>query len=183
VTPARQPVCPACLSPADASGDFCPRCGTLFIDGVTCERHPAVPALGACAICATPFCGECGRPSGPTFLCRDHASYEVYQGMARVRGTFDPVLVVFLRSCLEQEGFHPFVFSRKASTIHIGGPEYTSFMSSGDSPKVIVNEFKLLVPCPEVLEAEALLSRLDADSDRPTPEAAGPLPDGPTGSP
>ena len=156
--------CPVCAASVQPDSDFCPRCGSLFLDGVTCERHPSLPAIGACVICAVPFCREC-RASSIPHLCDVHASYEIYEGMARIYGTFDPVHADYLRSCLEQEGLHPFVYSRKASSIHIGGPEYTGFMSSGDSPRVIVNEFKLLVPCAEVLESEAILKTLEAPAD------------------
>jgi hypothetical protein len=163
--------CSACAATIAPDSEFCPRCGSLLIGGVTCEHHPSIEAVGACVICATPFCSQCGPASGMPFLCNLHSSYEVYEGMARIYGTFDPVHAEFLRGCLEQEGFHPFVYSRKASSIHIGGPEYTGFMSSGDSPRVIVNEFKLLVPCGEVLEAETILRQLDAP--------AGTVPDSP----
>jgi hypothetical protein len=126
-------------------------------------------AIGVCAICSAPICAACGKQAESTFLCRAHESYEIYQGLARILGTFDSVHVQYLKGCLEQEGLHPFVYSRKSNPIPIGGPEYTLFMSSGDSRRVIVNEFKLLVPCAEVIEAEALLKQLDAPS-APSPE-------------
>jgi len=161
VTDERVIRCPACSARTERESDFCPRCGSLLIGGVTCEHHASIEAVGACVICATPFCSQCGTPSGIPLLCALHSSYEIYEGMARIYGTYDPVHVEFLRSCLEQEGFHPFVYSRKASSIHIGGPEYTGFLSSGDSPRVIVNEFKLLVPCAEAVAAGALLKEVD----------------------
>jgi hypothetical protein len=163
-------LCPRCAADVEPDSDFCPRCGSLFVDGAACLGHPSTAAIGVCAICSSPICAECGKLSGSTFLCNPHSSYEIYQGLARIYGSIDPVHAEFLQSCLEQERLHPFVYSRKASPIHIGGPEYTGFMSSGDSPRVIVNEFKLLVPCGEVLEAEALLKELDAHVG-PTPDS------------
>lgn len=162
--------CSFCAAAVDPESDFCPRCGSLFLDRVDCEQHPSTRAIGACVICASPVCASCGRLSGMAYLCNRHVSYEIYQGLARIHGSIDPVHVEYLRGCLEQEGFHPFVYSRKASPIHIGGPEYTGFMSSGDSPRVIVNEFKLLVPCAEAIEAEALVKELYASSE----DQAGP---------
>ena len=163
--------CPSCDAAIEPDSDFCRRCGSILVGGVTCEHHPSIEAVGACVICAAPFCSRCGAASGVPRLCKDHSSYEIYEGMARVYGTFDPVHVEFLRGCLEQEGLHPFVYSRKASSIHIGGPEYTGFMSSGDSPRVIVNEFKLLVPCIEALRAKALVEELERPPEsRPAQE-------------
>jgi hypothetical protein len=156
--------CPDCGADFETDSDYCPRCGSLFARGVECVNHPGTPAEGVCVICATPVCGACKSRSNHPILCDDHFIYETYQGMARVYGGTDPVHVEFLRSCLEQEGFHPFVYSRKATPIHIGGPDYTHFMSSGDSMHIIVNEFKLLVPFTEVIAAEAFLKRLDAPS-------------------
>jgi hypothetical protein len=56
---------------------------------------------------------------------------------------------------------HPFLYSRKASAISIGGPDHTTFRASGEYDGHIINEVKVLVPCQEVLEAEKLLRDLE----------------------
>ncbi len=86
---------------------------------------------------------------------------EIYEGMARVFGGSDVPQVEFVKSCLEKEGFHPVIFSRKASPISLGAPDYTLFRASGEFDGHIVNEYKIMVPCQEFIEAEAKLKELD----------------------
>ncbi|MFH0992397.1 MAG: hypothetical protein V1799_20545 [bacterium] len=43
----------------------------------------------------------------------------------RVFGSSDAVQVEFAKGSLETAGLHPFIFSRKASPISIGGLDYT----------------------------------------------------------
>jgi RNA polymerase subunit RPABC4/transcription elongation factor Spt4 len=152
--------CPRCHTEVDATDDFCPNCGELFAEGPVCYNHQDREAGGVCIICCLPFCTNCARMVQGRFLCDKHKSYEIYQGMARVFGDSDATQVEFAKSCLENAGLHPFVYSRKASPISLGGPEYTLFRASGDYNGHIVNEFKLMVPCQEVVAAEAALREL-----------------------
>jgi hypothetical protein len=94
------------------------------------------------------------------FLCHDHAALEIYEGMARAFGSSDAVQVEFAKSSLETAGFHPFVFARKVSPLSIGSPDYTLFRVAGEYDGHIINEYKLMVPCQEVLEAELKLREL-----------------------
>lgn len=152
--------CARCRNPVRGSDDYCMHCGALLVDGVTCHHHPSNPAAGVCVVCALPFCASCGGFVNYVFLCEAHTTYEIYQGMARVYGSSDAVQIDFAKSCLQEAGLHPFVYSRKASPISMGGPEYTLFRASGEYDGHILNEFKLLVPCHEVLEAEQRLKDL-----------------------
>jgi hypothetical protein len=43
----------------------------------------------------------------------------------------------------------------------LGGPDYSLFRASGEYDGHIINEFKLMVPCQEVEEAEAMLKELE----------------------
>lgn len=149
--------CDQCRNPVQESDDYCVHCGALFVDGITCRTHPSTPVAGVCVVCSLPGCASCGGLVNYVFLCETHSAYEIYQGMARVYGSSDSVQVEFLKSCLQKAGLHPFVFSRKVS---MGGLNYTLFRASGDFDGHIVNEFKLLVPCYEVLEAEQKLKEL-----------------------
>ena len=68
--------------------------------------------------------------------------------------------VEFAKNSLETDELHPFVYTRKASPISIGGPDYTLFRASGEYDGHIVNEFKLMVPCQEFPIAEQKLREL-----------------------
>ncbi|MEJ2103889.1 MAG: hypothetical protein P8X47_04845 [Ignavibacteriaceae bacterium] len=81
--------------------------------------------------------------------------------MARVYGSSDFAQVNYIKSCLEQESLHPFIYSRKASPMHLGGTDYSLFRASGDFNGHIINEIKLMVPCSEVLDAEKIISELE----------------------
>lgn len=153
--------CENCELEIDESSDFCPRCGTLFSEGIKCTNHPSVDADYVCVICSDPFCKRCGSIVAGVFLCEIHDSYEIYEGMARVYGSSDVAQVNFVKDCLEQQSLHPFIYSRKASPMHLGGSDYSLFRASGDFNGHIINEVKVMVPCSEVLEAEKIIEELD----------------------
>ncbi|MDZ7262855.1 MAG: hypothetical protein ONB05_12220 [candidate division KSB1 bacterium] len=153
--------CIVCDHQVQEGDEFCPNCGTLFEDNVFCENHPKQEAQGVCIICCLPFCQQCGERVNDLFLCATHSNYEIYQGMARVFGNSDVTLTEYARQCLEQAGLHPFLYSRKASPISVGGPDYRLFQASGEFDGHIINEIKVMVPCPEVPEAEKLLRDLE----------------------
>jgi hypothetical protein len=77
-----------------------------------------------------------------------------------VYGVSDEVTAHFALDCLKNGGLHPFLFSRKASAISIGGSDHTTFRASGEYDGHIINEVKVLVPCQEVQRAEKLLKDL-----------------------
>ena len=157
----RKHLCVNCNFEADADSDYCPRCGTLFIKNIKCENHSKDKAEGVCVICGNPFCDKCIYPVNNIFLCTEHDGYEIYEGMARVFGTSDEIQIHYVESCLKENSFHPFVYSRKSSPMHLGGTDYSLFRASGDFDGHIINEIKLMVPCSEVLEAEKLLSEIN----------------------
>ena len=156
----KQAYCDNCELEVDEDSDFCPRCGTLFVKGVKCTNHPSRDADYVCVICSEPFCKECGTTVSGIFLCSQHDSYEIYEGMARVYGSSDVAQVNYIKGCLEQESLHPFIYSRKASPMQLGGSDYSLFRASGDFDGHIINEVKLMVPCSEVLSAEKIISEL-----------------------
>jgi hypothetical protein len=154
-------LCSNCSFKADDDSDYCPRCGTLFIENVKCENHIKKETEGICVICGKPFCSNCGHPVNNIFLCNDHDCYEIYEGMARVFGTSDEIQIHYVKSCLEENSFHPFIYSKKSTPMQLGGDDKTLINLSGSGEEKIINEIKLLVPCSEVLEAEKLISEIN----------------------
>jgi hypothetical protein len=82
--------------------------------------------------------------------------------MARVYGVSDEAAASYVSDCLFKKGLHPFLYSRKASPISIGGSDYTLFRASGEYDGHIINEIKVMVPCSEVLEAEKVLHAIES---------------------
>ena len=154
-------LCDNCELGIKEDSEYCPRCGTLFINGTYCENHPKVEAGGVCVICSLPFCERCGHRVNNVFLCNVHDSYEIYEGMARVFVSSDEAQLLYLKECLEENGLHPFVYSRKSSPMHLGGSDYSLFRASGDFNGHLINEIKLMVPCSEVLDAEKIITEID----------------------
>jgi len=153
-------VCSNCDHEVQESDEFCPNCGSLFIDDVTCSNHPKTEAEGVCIICVMPYCKQCGSWVGGKFLCAQHEDYEIYEGMARVYGVSDEALAQYAANELERAGLHPFIYSRKSSPLSIGGSSYTLFRASGEFDGHIINELKVMVPCQEVIEAEKILAKI-----------------------
>lgn len=153
--------CPRCRETVQPDDDFCPHCGDLFLENVTCSLHPDRSAAGVCIICTKPFCSECGGWTNRRFLCNDHSGYEIYEENVRVFGSSDVVQVEFAADCLRKEGLHAVIFSRKASPLSMGAPDYTLFRASGEFDGHIINELKVMVPAQEVLEAQQKLRELE----------------------
>lgn len=155
-----QLICSMCKREVVRSDDFCPYCGDMLGANVACTHHHNVPAEGVCIICAEPSCAGCGQWVYSTYRCTHHAAYEIIEGMVRVYGVSDVAQAEFAVTCLKQAGIQSVVFSRKASPISIGGPDYTLFTASGDFDGHLINEIKVMVPCREVIQAEKVLSDL-----------------------
>jgi len=152
-------ICSNCKREIETDSDFCPTCGFLIIEDIKCTIHTSADADYVCVICSAPFCNNCGVIVSGIFLCAEHDFYEVYEGMARVYGSSDFAQVNYIKDCLEQATLHPFIYSRKASPMHLGGTDYSLFRASGDFHTI--NEIKVMVPCAEVLAAEQIINELD----------------------
>lgn len=150
-------ICKFCENEVSKDLDFCPYCGTLFIDDVKCANHTENDAKAVCLICEEPYCKECGKFTGKKFLCSVHQDYEIYQGMAKVFGSSDHVHCNYLADMLKQEGINAFVYVRKTSPISVGGVDYSLFRASGEYNGHIINEEKVMVPFHQVLEAEKII--------------------------
>ena len=151
-------ICGFCESAVSREAEFCPECGTLFIEDVTCENHPDVPAEGACIICELPYCKECGYRVNKIFLCDRHSDYEIYEGMAKVFGTPEESIAEYIISLLIREGIHPVKFSREGP---YGSSRYLNSIigTEGNRMGNLITEIKVLVPCNEVIKAAEILSK------------------------
>jgi len=155
-------LCDTCELEIETDSDFCPRCGTIFIEEVKCEDHPENEAEGVCVICTKPCCKNCGYAGKDVFLCNEHENIETYQGLAKVYGTFDEIQVQFIKQCLEEKGLHPFIFSKKSTALHLGGIDHaliTSAINPGKND--VMNEIKLLTPFSELMEAKETINELE----------------------
>jgi len=152
--------CEACNNSVKEDDDFCPYCGSLFIDEIFCENHNDILADGVCIICYIPFCKKCGAKINNRFLCNQHSNYEIYEGMAKVYGTLDNTSAQYAKTCLEQDGLHPVLFCRH-SPYGGSGFAYSLFEAAGDYLGNAVTEIKVMVPCQEALKAKEVLKYID----------------------
>jgi hypothetical protein len=153
-------LCRNCQNPVTETDEFCARCGRLMIVNISCRHHPERSAGGVCVVCQTPLCGECERRVNNVFLCAKHSGYEIHQGMARVFGIDDFAQADYVRGCLEQAELHPLLYSRKARAVSVGGQDRSLCGDAGDCSGHI-REFKVMVPCPELVKAEQVLRALE----------------------
>ncbi len=157
--------CDFCGNEISGDAEFCGKCGTLFLDDVSCFNHPDEEAKGVCAICHQAYCKRCGLRVNGIFLCNEHADYEIYEGMAKVFGSSDEQKIIYLKSILEKNNLHPFLYSRKSTSLNLGGADYLAAAHlSGGKDGNLVYEIKLLVPCAEVLQAENIIDEIDQSS-------------------
>lgn len=149
-------VCSRCKQPMQEGAAFCLLCGTPFSDALRCTEHTQEIAAGVCVTCRRPCCRACGKDVRKTFLCNHHASYESYEGMARVFGSTDVLQAQHASGALEQAGLHPFVFSRT----RFPRADVSSFFSFPQVYERTIPEQKVMVPFAEILEAERVLGEL-----------------------
>jgi hypothetical protein len=151
--------CTHCHASVTQQDTFCPNCGSLFSDGLRCSNHKSAEAAGVCVICSKPYCEKCGKETNAIFLCDPHWQYEILEGMARVFGTIDNVQAQYVTSCLEQAGYHPFLYSRRFNP---GSGMINTWAKAGirNFGKHPIVELKVLVPFSEVLKSEKTLHEL-----------------------
>jgi len=159
-------LCDFCGTEISSDSEFCLKCGTIFIDYTSCFNHSDDDARGVCTICHQAYCKKCGLRVNNVFLCNEHSDYEIYEGMARVFGSSDEQQVNYYKSILEDNNLHPFLYSRKASPLSMGGVDYSLFRASGEYDGHIINEIKLMVPCSEVLQAEKIIDEIEESTSQ-----------------
>jgi len=148
--------CEVCNNQVKEDDDFCPYCGSLFIEEIFCENHNEILADGVCVICCIPFCNKCGAIKDNYFLCEQHSNYEIIEGMVRVYETLDITAIQYVKACLENDGLHPVLFSRN-SPWGDSRPSQSLFNTTGSFS---VNN-KIMVPSQEVLKAEEILKSIN----------------------
>lgn len=105
----------------------------------------------------------------PFFICpqykfslsNEHHEYDIYERMTCVYGLSDSTQIEYAKSCLEQNDLHPFIYSRKRTTFHLGGTDYSLFHASGEFDSHLINEIKLMIPFQELIRAEKILDELN----------------------
>jgi hypothetical protein len=153
-------ICINCKNAIAESDEYCTNCGIILSEDKKCYLHKDIEALGICLVCLKLCCKKCGLFVNNAFLCNEHSNYEIIEGMGRVYGSSDELELSFYKDMLEKEGLHPFIYSRKASPISLGGVDYSLFRASGEYDGHIINELKLMVPLGEMLKAERILESL-----------------------
>lgn len=159
-------MCDFCGAEISEETEFCLKCGTLFVDDLTCFNHPDDDARGVCVICHQAYCKKCGLRVNGAFLCDQHSNYEIYEGMVRVFGSSDEQQVNYYKSILEENNLHPFIYERKTSPLSIGGVDYSIFNAGDDTGKRLASEIKLMVPCSEFLQAEKIIDELEHSTEQ-----------------
>src|SRR3990170_7432502 len=82
-------VCLNCEFVVNNNDEYCPNCGTIFIEDKKCYIHKEIEADGICLICLKPYCKKCGLQVNIVFLCNEHSRYEIIEGMGRIYGSSD----------------------------------------------------------------------------------------------
>ena len=165
--------CKQCGIDVKEQDTYCPNCGTIFAEHIVCSNHLSADAAGMCVICRKPFCKDCCVWVEVCFVCNEHSEFEIYEGMAKVYETTDNVQSQFVTSCLEQGGFHPFLYSRRfnpGADIANITKMYRVF------GKHTIAGLKVLVPFEEALNARDFVkellspSNIVAEGDATTPK-------------
>ena len=155
--------CSNCEAQIVSDDEYCSHCGLILLEEKKCYLHKEDEAQGTCLICLKLCCNKCGLFVNRVYLCNEHSSYEIIEGMARVYGSSDNLEIEYYNDILEKEELHPFIYSRKRNPFSFGKFEYSLFEASGEYDGHLINEIKLMMPLKEVLEAEKILEPLIND--------------------
>ncbi len=156
-------ICSKCEDEIKNDDEYCRNCGTVLVEDKKCYMHKEADAEGVCLICLKHSCNKCGLYVNNIFLCNEHSEYEIIEGMARVYGSSDSLELEYYNDILKNEGLHPFLFSRKSSSIPLDNFDHLLFKGSTDYYGHSKNEIKLMLPLKEVIEAEKILEPLMDD--------------------
>jgi len=142
--------CYYCGEEITDDSDFCPHCGTLFVDGkdIFCDEHPQKSALGVCVICQKLICDECGVEIHRRNFCMGHRKVKVQQDWAEVFRSTEISDAELVKSVLESAG-------HKVSVQNFNSIGFI-WDGGGDSPisrSNINKPAKVFVPIPEYLKA------------------------------
>jgi hypothetical protein len=156
-----KPICSLCESEVKNNDDFCPNCGSLFIDDIKCSVRENVKAKGVCVICCEPFCEECGIFVDRVFLCVEHSEYKFSEGMVNLFKTQDGTQMELIYDTMAQSGLHPLMFSERLS--HNLSRILTNISPNESSRYELPTngEQILMVPFQEVMRAEEILRDLE----------------------
>lgn len=146
-------VCSNCGNEIEDDYDFCPHCGSILSEGVFCDKHGRIAAVGVCVVCGVPCCAKCGSEVNNTFRCARHVSCEMFEGMVKVYGTHEEAEAEFTKSRLDAAGLHPALFHLRRS-MDRGHVEYEVYT---ENENFNASEIKVMVPCEEVADAESIL--------------------------
>jgi hypothetical protein len=156
-------ICSNCEKQINDSDDFCPFCGQIFIQNVTCYTHENKEAEGVCVICNYAFCSECGLTANNHYFCKGHSNYETHESLAVIGESKDLFEVEGIKSNLIESGLHPYIYTEQTGKIHPTALDTrTLLMPDALYPG---DKLKLLVPFQEVLQAEDLISKLDIENE------------------
>ena len=157
--------CDQCENPIDAESEFCPNCGIIFEGNNFCVNHTTEKAEGVCVICWEAFCKSCLEQVNGIYFCHNHASYEIYEGRARVFGIDDESFAEYVKGCLEQAGLHPVFLTLFGSPSSLGGLQANHLRVPLTLGGHSVNEMKIMVPFYEVIDAERIIAELNILDD------------------
>lgn len=155
-------ICSFCNHTVKEDDDFCPECGSIFLQNVECINHKNIIADGVCIICMEPFCKDCGLfVNDIHFLCNKHSDYEVMEGKVCVFEEEDAGRAQRINDFLKSAGLHPFLFSKFYPHHPYVSLELINNYSIREADELQEGGFKIFVNCQEVLKAETLLDEYD----------------------
>lgn len=156
-------VCTNCEAVIKESDEYCSNCGVVYAENIKCHLHKETEAEGICLICSQRYCKKCGLIISDVFLCNEHSEYEIIEGMARIYGSNNSMEINYYAEILENEALHPIVYSRHSISQSFGTLISTAF--GAESNEYSLNEFKLMLPLNEVINAEKILEPLINNSE------------------
>jgi len=155
-------LCNQCTGEVGSHSQFCIHCGSILLGHVLfCRKHLHTEAAGVCVICQQPFCFGCAQRIDGALLCSVHAVYEIYESMARVYGINDSIMANHIGECLSDSGLHPMVITSQSSPLQMNGLGTGLVNRAEKYGNSLFDEYKIMVPCEEVMLAEKRLRDLE----------------------
>lgn len=156
-------ICENCGSSVQSDDDFCPECGALFLENISCAKHPKEPAEGVCVICMHPFCKNCGVHLNNTyFVCNEHSHYEIIEGKVCIVEEGDAGRAQRISEYLKDNGLCPYLLSKSIPNHPYASLDQLDNYALQEFDEINTGGFKIFVDCQEVLNAEKLINEYDS---------------------